>query len=236
MVFPRSALDYQKKNEILSFQERGGKDLILVLFLVQEKDFGTASTEQKEVAIKDELTREENEEVSTSKIELLTKEEQAIPELSSAAEVAKKEHIEKDEQIEDEVSAANEATEDISHGEDDNRSIPVEAQKLEPPEKGSKREYTESPSTIEKSPELTLETETTSDLMSQKSEARERVDLETQTEVRTLGSNDSEIRSSVFEEETVKAGEQCKNAVGADDIEPVDIQNEKVEKKNIKIC
>lgn len=48
--------------------------------------------------------------------------------------------IEKDEQIEDVVSAPSDDTEDMTFEEDEGRSTPVEALKLEPSAKHSKRE------------------------------------------------------------------------------------------------
>lgn len=124
----------------------------------------------------------------------------------------------------------------IADEEEEDQSTPDEALNLEPPEKESKTEFAESPSTIDKSSEFTLETETTTDLMYQKSETTEQVKFEGQIVEEPLSSKDSEIRSLIFEKDTVEASKEYKNTAGADDIIQDDIPKEKVEKKIRMIC
>lgn len=140
------------------------------------------------------------------------------------------ESIDKDKQTEDVVSAASEAPEYIPHEEDEDQITPFEAVKLKPAEKDSETEYAEFPPTIEKNSELTLETETTTDPVSQKSEITEQVELETQSEEKSLGSKEVENRSLTSEEEKVEASKECQNACGADDIfQNEDVPSEKAE-------
>lgn len=124
--------------------------------------------------------------------------------------------IEKDKHIEDAVSTANKPTEDTTHEEHEDQSTPVEAIKLEPPDNETRTEYT-----IEKSSVLTLEIETTTNLMSQGSEITEQVVFVIQTKEKL----------SLVEEGTVENDKDDKNAVGVDDI-----PKEKVKKKIRKIC
>ncbi|KAK4760303.1 hypothetical protein SAY87_005196 [Trapa incisa] len=191
----------------------------------EEDDSGTVSAEHKEVEVKDELSTKQLEAI----LEIHEEQKVELVGLSSDAEVAKEDYIGKDE-----VSAANEASGDISHQEDDYKGTPIEALELESPKKEGKREYNESPSIIEKSnPELILETETATDLISQKSEIKEQVELETKPEDRTLGSKDSEIRSLPFKDESVDTGKECKHTFRADNIIHDDIQNEKEPMENV---
>lgn len=144
-------------------------------------------------------------------------------ELSSAAKVTAEDCSEKDKQAEDVVSAGNAATLDTP-----NESTPVDALKVESPENESKKDYAESPSTFEKSSELTAETEMISDLMSRRSEVAEQVQAETQTKEKPLESTDSGIRNWISEEEIVEVGKESGNAGVADEIIQDDFSNEKV--------
>ncbi|XP_031383123.1 uncharacterized protein LOC116197209 isoform X2 [Punica granatum] len=200
------------------------------LSIKEEQDISKEHDEEKVVSMEQSGTTVEvikEEDVTDS----ILQENESLK-LSSSAEVTKEDCIEKDKQVEDIVSAATEATEDTRHEEDEDRSAPVEAQKLDTLEKESETENADS--TIEKSLELIVETETISDLMSQRSEVTENVEAENQTEENTLGPKDSEIRSSISEEETVEVGKQDENAIEADGVIQDKISDEKDDGKHGK--
>ncbi|PKI79163.1 hypothetical protein CRG98_000455 [Punica granatum] len=143
--------------------------------IIDEKHHGDGEVDGRE-SIKHVIKEDSVPEQSGTTVEVIKEEdvtdsilqENESLKLSSSAEVTKEDCIEKDKQVEDIVSAATEATEDTRHEEDEDRSAPVEAQKLDTLEKESETENADS--TIEKSLELIVETETISDLMSQRSE------------------------------------------------------------------
>lgn len=226
-----------------------------------ENDQEAAKDEQTKEEEEVSQMNEEKQEVSTSTNELSTKEEvqevkrfdsieqigavagvieeESIKEvgvqenenleLSSAAEVTKEECSETGKQTEDVVSEVNEVAEDAP-----NKSTLVEALQVDLPEKQRKMKHAESPVTPEKSSELTVETETISDLTSQRIEVKEQVKAETQIEEKPLGSNGSETRNLISKEEISEAGNEHKDADGAHGIVQDDISNKKVKRKSEK--